>query len=219
MFTDVEVARLCWQSYWELYEIEGRFDEKGVISKDDVEVFWLLSGNELLFVFRGTELKFSDIFRNIPFGNRTKYKIHGGYYYAFYSVWDEIKEVICEFHDKKILFAGHSAGGAIAMTASIFMNPDRLVTFGQPRTSSSKANERIKDIEYRRYVNKADFCPWFLFAARYKHFGEERFLTPNMTRKKPGKWIKLIIRLLSWPQLFVNHRAIEYFEIMRSQKR
>jgi predicted lipase len=70
-------------------------------------------------------------------------EVHRGFYQAYLSVGDEVQKLIEEQSDgisKRLIFTGHSLGGALAILASLkcrILNlPHKVITFGCPRVGS-----------------------------------------------------------------------------------
>jgi len=105
--------------------------------------------NDVYFIFRGTKTE-SDVISDLDilldeFLDIDKCFVHRGFYYEFNNVKDFIIENLKDTENKKIIFAGHSLGGAIATLVSAFVvhsnykskNDVMCITFGCPRVGSS----------------------------------------------------------------------------------
>jgi len=97
----------------------------------------------------------------------------------------------------KVIYTGHSLGGAIANILSLDVPPDKLITFGSPKVIS-KPKSVFENTEIIRYVTKYDFIRYVPpnLPYMYKHIGDGIIL--------PGSfYIK---------ELFRPHRISEYIK-------
>lgn len=63
-----------------------------------------------------------------------KGNVHSGFLAAYGSIRKELKQIIDANPDKKVLFTGHSLGGALATLAGAeFTNNARVITYGAPQ--------------------------------------------------------------------------------------
>lgn len=100
-------------------------------------------------------------------GYQGKVRVHRGFYQAYLSVREEVLKVAnC---DRKLILAGHSAGGAIAQIAAVDINyqldkPVETITFGSPACGNKywqqSASSRIKTNS--NYIIPFDLVPFSL---------------------------------------------------------
>ena len=87
--------------------------------------------------------------------------------------------------NKRILYTGHSLGGALAILMAILKPPTEVCTFGSPRAvNASEVAEHLKDVKITRVYAKNDFVsvlpPEFI---GYRHLGDSLCLDGL-----PSKW-------------------------------
>lgn len=91
---------------------------------------------------------------------------------------------------KKIVYTGHSSGGAVVTLLSSFETPESIVTFGSPRVITLKSEAtRFAGVKYTRYFTKHD-CVRFLppsLLYTYKHVGETICLPSKLSFTDPLK--------------------------------
>lgn len=202
--------------------------------KYDCQVYLCNYLDNLIFVFRGTESK-KDFFTNIqvsktPFVLPNSYiwetpDVHSGFYYQFESVKSWILDKINLFlksipinskdsldnnqnlKKKKIIFTGHSLGGAIATLATLFFSyeyKDKIkeshleidcLTLGSPRVGdSSFASLFNKNVNNSyRYVNDNDPIPCFPSNWRFEHVKGLIWLNQNINYEFNSIW-KIYVR-------------------------
>ena len=136
----------------------------------------------IVLAFRGTVNSFLDWFQNIatavlvsPFQQG---KVHGGFYQAVKSLWDDgimkvVKDLITEARSKgeseKIYLTGHSKGGAMAIigatmfTKMMNYNVSGVYVFGSARVGDVKFqewyNSNLGSITFA-YENNLDLVPF-----------------------------------------------------------
>jgi len=89
-----------------------------------------------------------------------------------------LAELVCDYEaldkSRKLVFAGHSLGGATATVLADLMLPHNkniaIVTAGSPRPGGMRLRERLKEVEHWRFVHGNDIVPgtppWI---AGYRH--------------------------------------------------
>jgi len=133
--------------------------------------------------FRGTNLdEWADLkacftFWKKPYG---AIKVHKGFARCIDRLIPNILADLRQVPEgKRIVFVGHSLGGALATLLSAKHKPDELVTFGAPRVAGKELARYLSDIEYHRIVTKHDLVRWlppnFPFLP-YVHSGTRRVL-------------------------------------------
>jgi predicted lipase len=161
-----------------------RNDETGA------EGFALKDGENLVVAFAGSN-EIKDWIQNsknklvdIKIGNGFFAQVHQGFYECYTSISKEVQDLIKIYSQscKRILFTGHSMGGALAMLAAteakIAGREFRVITFGAPRLGSlslrAYLNERVLRIIARGdLVPKTPF-PWSFMRPLefYMHVGK-----------------------------------------------
>jgi hypothetical protein len=139
-----------------------------------------------VLAFRGTS-DWKDVQTDIT-ANRTLTadgKIHAGFYQAYASVSDKIKEKLQlrEVKDLPLYITGHSLGGALATVATQDLEKSGLkdqiaacYTFGSPRVGNADFDKNIRSPVYR-VVNFTDIVTFLpLFTMGYIHVGDVRYL-------------------------------------------
>ncbi len=154
--------------------------------------------------FRGTQVGEKEDVRNAltfwthPF---QELKAHKGFVKSFEDLVPQIKSDL-EYVDqtKRVVYVGHSMGGALATLLSIAHKPDELCTFGAPRVADKRIREILHDVEHNRIVTKWDWVtmlpPHIPFISPYRHVGEMHVL--------PTKW--------RWTNLLRPHRLVTYLQ-------
>jgi predicted lipase len=134
--------------------------------------------------FRGTQLdqredlKSSFTFWKQQFGD---IKVHKGF---AQSIEKLIPNILADLNQvpegKRVVFVGHSLGGALSTLLSVMYKPNELCTFGAPRVAGPELAEYLSDIEYNRIVTKWDLVRWLPpnipYIMPYKHSGLRRVL-------------------------------------------
>lgn len=161
--------------------------------------------------FRGTQLDKSIDIKNAltfwkqPFG---ELKVHKGFINSLTSL---IPNVITDLKtvdgDKRVIYVGHSMGGALSTLLSIVHKPDELCTFGAPRVAGHDIVKHLSDIEYHRIVTKWDWVnslpPNIPLLMSYKHAVKKH--------KIDAKW--------RWGDLLHSHRLVTYLDsLLREQE-
>lgn len=154
--------------------------------------------------FRGTQLdKREDLINALkfwkrPFGNM---KVHTGFIKSLESL---VPTVLADLEQvpegKRVVFVGHSMGGALATLMSVIYKPDELCTFGAPRVAGKELAKHLDDIEYTRIVTKHDWIrrlpPNIPYLMPYIHSGTEHVL--------PSEW--------SWKSITRPHLLVTYLD-------
>lgn len=138
----------------------------------------------IIVTFQGSNGK-ADWFDNLKFNKihlNDDIKVHFGFYWQFDNIQYSLYNELYKLDFNKIIFAGHSLGGALATLASTFYkNRHRdinvsCITFGSPRVGNKKFikyfNKNIDESE--RYVNGEDSVTklpmsWRTLFFNYKH--------------------------------------------------
>lgn len=219
----IEIAKLCSISYFNQDFMNKTFqeidcidviDNRKVIKKcirapklysssKDCQVYIYEFQDTIYICFRGTE-SIDDLFTNIkirqetfilPNFNQGYYpSVHQGFLEQFNSVKDLVSEEINL--EKKIIFCGHSLGGALASIASLYYSYlfNKLdfccITFGSPRVGnylfSRLFDYRIK--KCYRFINDRDPIPEIISFWIYEHTKGYYLLKNNSNQTEEVSW-------------------------------
>lgn len=176
-------------SYFSFDRIQAKMKEFGAsrISLYDhhgTQGFFAELDDMAVVSFRGTQLdqredlKSSFTFWKQSFG---EIKVHKGFAKSIESLIPNILVDLKQVPEgKRIVFVGHSLGGALSTLLSVMYKPDELCTFGAPRVAGPELEEYLDDIEYNRIVTKWDLVRWLPlnvpYVMPYKHSGIRRVL-------------------------------------------
>ncbi len=154
--------------------------------------------------FRGTQLSQKEDLLNAltfwkrPFGTM---KVHKGFMQSLESLVPNIIADLEQVPEKKrVVFVGHSMGGALSTLLSVVYKPDELCTFGAPRVAGKELVKHLDGVEYNRIVTKHDWIrrlpPNIPYILSYIHSGTEHVL--------PSKW--------SWRNIIRPHLLVTYLD-------
>ena len=184
-----------------------------ITSSDDTQVYVCKVGDTVHVTFRGTSsiqdvLKDLDIKRTRITG---KIKVHKGFYTQFQSVQIKLTKSLIKLTEnaKRIIFTGHSLGGALAQIAAAYYGDvfeDLFVTcytFGSPRVGNSHFVEWFsKNVdEHVRVVNEFDPVPMIPTMFYWKHANDICIKLTSDNRIKyinnDTPWYKRIFKLFN----------------------
>lgn len=150
---------------------------------------------------------------------------HSGFYHQHASLWGRVFAYIMHHNPEKVVFTGHSLGGAIgtiAASKSKLVFPDKeicLVSFGCPRVGDSAFFEFFtsQKIVHKRFVNDHDPISYVPSVVRWRHVGDlYRFVdgrlevTPQeMVSKTDATWINLLYAL--------DHSVESYLQLITKE--
>ncbi|MBB6523030.1 lipase family protein [Pseudoteredinibacter isoporae] len=136
-----------------------------------------------IIAFRGTETKAQDMLTDARFlqkpaswmpangENGEEYKIHTGFAESLDAIWPQLKEKLTSViaREYKLVFCGHSLGGALSILAahrltielqnheaSPTLNISAVFTFGQPRVGNESFMEDVEKKLYGRYIRSVN---------------------------------------------------------------
>lgn len=209
---------------------EGHFlDEAGT------QAYVMTGDRGTLMAFRGTEPdKLEDWLTDIqvgqvpgPWGGR----VHAGADIALDAIWPEIL-FFAETSTPPFYITGHSLGAMLATIATARLMEAwgfplaGLYTFGQPRTGDRVfAEEFDKRVTAYRFVNNNDIVTRVPTGLRYKHIGQQMYLTASggLIRRPYGWQVsmdRLYGRWLRWGADGIRDHSVahEYETILRQLK-
>ena len=176
------------------YTIQTKLTDTEILIKYDAFI------DALIVAFRGSEdpkKSIKDWIANLFVAKMNGY--HAGFYLKYVSVAAKLKVIIGAYPaTAKIVFTGHSQGGAIAEIAADNCATDRftdLITFGSPRARSWWIYKKFTGTVIR-VINGADIIPYLVL----RLFGFKHLVKP----KRIGG-----SRLKFW-RAFKDHEPNEY---------
>jgi len=184
------------------------------ISDRKTETFGMayITADNLYLVFRGSQnkkhwLSNFKILKKNHFGIRA----HKGFSEASESVMDQVRSLIAEFPNQTPVLSGHSLGGAIAVLVAVALRPApiKVITFGQPRVSTTAELRLALYGEYLRVVNGSDVVPRKPMLG-YSHAGSLLYLS-NRQKKlmDPGSVFRFFDRLPTLFQRVSDHDMVD----------
>ena len=150
-----------------------------------------------LVVFRGTT-RFRQWLANLtatpvqlPFEDGRKVVVHQGFRLLFDRIWPLLEPLIGEHTTTgKVVYTGHSLGGALAMFAALHRPPSAGVwTYGAPRVGNEIFRQTLEQggVSIRRFVNFHDIVPLLPHSVEslapfdFQHTGNFLFLDEDGT--------------------------------------
>eukprot|EP01080_Neovahlkampfia_damariscottae_P011720 gene11720-5059_t len=187
-----------WTCYWCKF-IKDKIEMKTYLIDSRTDTFGFIGETEknIVIAFRGTRLKsIKNWISNLRFGIKKDFpnvsgaKIHAGFYDDYKKLHKTVLEALKNLpKHKKILFVGHSRGGALASVGALMVARDgygdrvELMTFGKPRIGNKEfAKYFDQTVKSKwRVVNKKDIVarlpPTFLL--KYHHGTREVWFPKN----------------------------------------
>ena len=192
------------------------FDRKGT------QAFVAYGNSDTLVVaFRGTEpTKIHDIAADLktwPRRSNTKQGlVHSGFADALDRIWPELEMYIDNTVEskgiRKVVFTGHSLGGALAVVAAARSQyVGQVYTYGQPRVGNKKYAKNVKSKVYR-FVLENDVVPRVPPAIIFKHQGTEYriFKDKIVDTSKLNIWQRFVLSMK------VYGEELKSFKLLRS---
>jgi len=178
-------SELAYHSPNYIYKLFHKFDvvNFSIYNTNDVQVF-LVEFDEFAIVgFRGTQInKLNGVISDLIFW-KTKFQgihCHKGFVDAILRVSDKLENDLQKLNStKKLLFTGHSLGGAMAILFSLKILPTHLITFGSPKVSSGEDfHNKLCNIEtHLRIEIQSDLVPKLpCLMINYEHTGKQILL-------------------------------------------
>lgn len=139
-----------------------------------------------ILAFRGTQAgNLADLRTDADFqltSWREGGKVHRGFAHALLAVWPQLVPFLRRI-EGRLLFTGHSLGGALATLAASKHPPTALYTFGASRTGNKEFTQTLAAVDVQRYVDCCDLItqvPPTLFG--YRHTGTLQYIDRHGAR-------------------------------------
>ncbi|MCE5289152.1 MAG: lipase family protein [Nocardiaceae bacterium] len=188
-----EMARVAYAS-WDGFE-RTKFDtylrDVGFRTVQTVDVHgseaFVASNGEITVVsFRGTQPSDPfDLFTDSRFLKSdwtAGGQVHNGFRASVDEIWPQVERAIEQASGDRLLYTGHSLGGALATLAASLRKPDLLVTLASPRVGDQAFLQNLDERKHHRYVNCADLVPRVPTEAMgYRHTGVLHFINADGT--------------------------------------
>lgn len=168
--------------------------------------FIAINNHVVIVTYRGTEVTDirdweSDL--SFLYTSSEHGRVHSGFKRALDEVWSDIVDIITpHLEGRKLIFCGHSLGGALAsLSAARVGNNTVVYTYGCPRTGNSKfAKYTGNNIVHHRFVHDLDLVPQVPLWPMFKHYGhmvlidEQGNIHPNFNIKHMFRKVRNGIR-------------------------
>jgi len=251
----IECAALCSLAY---HAQPNRLTKKQItkmgytdirfFDKNGTQCFMARKENRIVVSIRGTEItEKQDVTYDGMFWPTQGQKqgvVHSGFALATDQIWDEVNkelDLLVSKYDElkyddskydealKVIFTGHSLGGAIAVVcAARSKYVAEVYTFGQPRVGNRSFTKNVQSRLYR-IVNENDIVPRVPPGPLYRHQGQEYHLFGNKMIKSRGSlhsywlwWVaagRKIIKFRFFRSLIEDHNVAKYYQSLLSIKK
>lgn len=174
------------------------FDDCEFIAADSTECFWAANSDAVLVSFRGTT-DVADWLTDLNLAStRQPYGVvHRGFFFGFEVVREQLETKLGGVAGKRLFFAGHSLGGALATIAaaawSVNFQGAAVYTYGQPAVGRDGLQATIHggyNGRFHRFVNDDDIItrvpPHFRHVGLEYHFDSVGRLTPSLSSESPA---------------------------------
>lgn len=104
--------------------------------------------------------------------------VHRGFASAAMAIDDQVRNwlSLARLNSERIIFAGHSLGGAVATLLATLHKPDCVVTIGTPRIGDARFAAALSGVKVRRYQNCADIVPNVPLPPFYQHVAVAQYI-------------------------------------------
>ena len=224
-------ARLCLAAY-DNNPDPGNFGVSHVVHLFNAEtdtqgfIFVNTESKTLEIVFRGTQSPFKgmgykDLINDLLIHKTDFYgiRVHTGFARAALSILPDTLALLRNYPNYRIVIQGHSLGGAIAVLVAVVIRQRvsrsvELITFGQPRVSTTIEINKALSCSYIRVQNGADMFARLPWPIGYGHGGLNAYLPKNkglgLLIENPPRLLKFRDRAFSFFKRGTSHRMTSY---------
>lgn len=162
---DYGAHKVCVYNYEEMQASLAEFDDFAVVSFRGIEKW-----GELKIILRFWKKDFSNI------------KAHAGFVDSIKKISRSLIKDLEELpRDKRLIFTGHSMGGALAMLLALHFEPTEVCTFGTSKIAGGPEFRKHYDgVKVRRIMTEGDFVgylpPYLPGISNYEHIGDEKII-------------------------------------------
>ena len=113
----------------------------------------------------------------LPISQLFNARVHNGFLSKYNHIRQDLHECIDRYSGKRVIFTGHSLGGAIAQIAALdiamlFDIEIDVVTFGSPKVGTRSFTRLLEEnVKITRIAHPKDFITAFPLHSRYIHAG------------------------------------------------
>ena len=203
-------------SYFKFDTIRSKMNEFGAMKLSlydhhGTQGFFAELDDMAVVSFRGTQLdKSVDLKNALTFWKHPfcELKVHKGFIKSLDSLIPNIVNDVKSVDSKKrIVYVGHSMGGALATLLSIAHKPDELCTFGAPRVAGKELAKHLENVDCHRIVNKWDWVnslpPNIPLLLSYKHATSRHSIDSG--------W--------RWKDILHPHRLVTYLDALLEEEK
>lgn len=199
----------CHIVYYEPYEVAKRLKEYGaekvcVYNYEEMQASLAEFDDYAIVAFRGIEKwdEFKIILRfwKKDFG---KIRAHAGFVDSIKKISRSLIKDLEEIpRDKRIIFTGHSAGGALALLLNLHYKATEICTFGTPKVGGGEDyRAQFEGVKVIRVKTERDFVTWLPPTipglSNFEHIGETKVLPGRKNpydSHKSDTYLKELIR-------------------------
>lgn len=153
-------------------------------------------------------------------------RAHAGFAWALRRVWPALLQTLTH-HSGRLVYTGHSLGGALATLAATLLPPAALYTFGSPRVGNARFADLLRGVDHVRTTDCADaVCGVPPAWLGYAHTGRQLYVDrdgiaregvdPREQRADRRVARREYVRALAWrpgnvwTRRFADHAPVNY---------
>lgn len=161
-------------------------------SNSNTRAFLVEFDDVILISFKGVQIQCYHDWKTLFSFAKTRYyhiDAHTGFVHALKNISDMILNDLQEVDkNKRIIYTGHSLGGALATLFAFEHKPDEITTFGSPKVSSGDNFQKyFKNVQYNRVRTKHDIVAKvpFSWPLKYEHIKDGIVMESELNIRTP----------------------------------